>query len=107
MACHFRIATGDARVGQPEVMLGIIPGAGGTQRLFAGGVAHQRQPLGIELRQALLLAFHDDKRAWLECEFARHAGAHAPSATDDVVVFQIGDFSLHAAFPEDPDQFEF
>ena len=33
MACHFRIATGDARVGQPEVMLGIIPGAGGTQRL--------------------------------------------------------------------------
>ncbi|HEY1304007.1 MAG TPA: 3-hydroxyacyl-CoA dehydrogenase NAD-binding domain-containing protein [Vicinamibacterales bacterium] len=33
MACHFRIATGDARVGQPEVLLGIIPGAGGTQRL--------------------------------------------------------------------------
>jgi 3-hydroxyacyl-CoA dehydrogenase len=32
-ACHFRIATKDARVGQPEVMLGIIPGAGGTQRL--------------------------------------------------------------------------
>src|SRR5229473_2251447 len=33
MACHYRIATRDARVGQPEVMLGIIPGAGGTQRL--------------------------------------------------------------------------
>jgi 3-hydroxyacyl-CoA dehydrogenase len=33
MACHYRVATGDARVGQPEVMLGIIPGAGGTQRL--------------------------------------------------------------------------
>src|SRR4051812_22919771 len=32
-ACHFRVATRDARVGQPEVMLGIIPGAGGTQRL--------------------------------------------------------------------------
>jgi len=32
-ACHFRVATGDARVGQPEVLLGIIPGAGGTQRL--------------------------------------------------------------------------
>src|SRR4051812_45568313 len=32
-ACHFRVATTDARVGQPEVMLGIIPGAGGTQRL--------------------------------------------------------------------------
>src|SRR6478609_3608433 len=32
-ACHFRVAVKDARVGQPEVMLGIIPGAGGTQRL--------------------------------------------------------------------------
>ena len=33
MACHFRVATADARVGQPEVLLGLIPGAGGTQRL--------------------------------------------------------------------------
>src|SRR5690349_4898415 len=33
MACHFRMASSDARVGQPEVLLGIIPGAGGTQRL--------------------------------------------------------------------------
>src|SRR5437016_3151353 len=32
-ACHYRIATKDAKVGQPEVMLGIIPGAGRTQRL--------------------------------------------------------------------------
>src|SRR3984893_3823484 len=33
MACHYRVATKDATVGQPEVLLGIIPGAGGTQRL--------------------------------------------------------------------------
>jgi 3-hydroxyacyl-CoA dehydrogenase len=33
MSCHYRVATKDARVGQPEVLLGIIPGAGGTQRL--------------------------------------------------------------------------
>jgi len=33
LACHFRVATKDASVGQPEVLLGIIPGAGGTQRL--------------------------------------------------------------------------
>ena len=33
MACHYRVAAQDAKVGQPEVLLGIIPGAGGTQRL--------------------------------------------------------------------------
>jgi len=33
MACHFRIAAPRATVGQPEVALGIIPGASGTQRL--------------------------------------------------------------------------
>src|SRR5688500_12493434 len=33
MACHYRVAVPAARVGQPEVHLGIIPGAGGTQRL--------------------------------------------------------------------------
>ena len=33
MACHFRVAIADAKIGQPEVTLGLIPGAGGTQRL--------------------------------------------------------------------------
>jgi 3-hydroxyacyl-CoA dehydrogenase len=33
MACHYRVAISSAQVGQPEVKLGIIPGAGGTQRL--------------------------------------------------------------------------
>ncbi len=33
MACHYRVAAARAKVGQPEVTLGIIPGAGGTQRL--------------------------------------------------------------------------
>ncbi|MFN7996225.1 MAG: 3-hydroxyacyl-CoA dehydrogenase NAD-binding domain-containing protein [Bryobacteraceae bacterium] len=33
MACHYRVAVASAKVGQPEVLLGIIPGAGGTQRL--------------------------------------------------------------------------
>jgi len=34
MACHLRIAADGARLGQPEVNLGLIPGFGGTQRLL-------------------------------------------------------------------------
>jgi len=34
MACHMRVGTENAKFGQPEVNLGIIPGYGGTQRLI-------------------------------------------------------------------------
>ena len=34
MACHLRIAADTARVGQPEINLGLIPGFGGSQRLL-------------------------------------------------------------------------
>jgi 3-hydroxyacyl-CoA dehydrogenase len=45
MACHYRVAVPAAQVGQPEVKLGIIPGAGGTQRLpRLAGV-----PLAVEM----------------------------------------------------------
>jgi enoyl-CoA hydratase/carnithine racemase len=33
LACDFRVASDRARLGQPEILLGIIPGGGGTQRL--------------------------------------------------------------------------
>ncbi|MGE5170637.1 MAG: 3-hydroxyacyl-CoA dehydrogenase NAD-binding domain-containing protein [Rudaea sp.] len=33
LACHFRVATPDAQIALPEVKLGLLPGAGGTQRL--------------------------------------------------------------------------
>ncbi|WVM91841.1 enoyl-CoA hydratase-related protein [Halopseudomonas pachastrellae] len=33
VSCHYRIAVKSAKVGLPEVKLGLLPGAGGTQRL--------------------------------------------------------------------------
>ncbi len=33
LACHYRVAEASARVGLPEVLIGILPGGGGTQRL--------------------------------------------------------------------------
>jgi 3-hydroxyacyl-CoA dehydrogenase len=33
LACHFRVAAADARLGLPEIKLGLLPGAGGTQLL--------------------------------------------------------------------------
>ena len=55
MACTFRVASENARFGQPEVKLGIIPGYAGTQRLprlVGKGVAQQMiltgDPIGAE-----------------------------------------------------------
>ncbi len=45
MACHLRIASPNAKFGQPEVNLGIIPGYGGTQRL----IQHVGKGKAIEL----------------------------------------------------------
>src|SRR5215475_12378008 len=33
LACDWRVASAEAKLGQPEITLGVIPGAGGTQRL--------------------------------------------------------------------------
>jgi 3-hydroxyacyl-CoA dehydrogenase len=46
MACHCRLASPSAKVGLPEVKLGLIPGAGGTQRLpRLAGHGHHRMRL--------------------------------------------------------------
>jgi len=65
IACHYRVAVETALVGQPEVKLGLIPGAGGTQRLpRLAGVAQavemcvQGEPVGA--REALELGIVDE-----------------------------------------------
>lgn len=58
LACHYRVATSGAQVGLPEVKLGLLPGAGGTQRLpRVIGVEHALAMIvGGELRSSELLA---------------------------------------------------
>src|SRR5712692_8783659 len=64
MAGHYRVAAPSAQVGQPEVKLGIIPGAGGTQRLpRLAGVAKAAEMCAfgepISARDALALGIVD------------------------------------------------
>src|SRR5215467_9305792 len=48
LACHYRVAIASAQVGLPEVKLGILPGAGGTQRL--------PRLIGIEAALAIIVS---------------------------------------------------
>jgi len=59
-ACHIRIASRNAKFGQPEVGLGIIPGYGGTQRLvrLAGrGIATEMIATGEQMSAETALQF--------------------------------------------------
>ena len=56
LACHARVAARSARVGLPEVSLGLLPGAGGTQRaprLIGVAAALEMMALGQPMRAAL------------------------------------------------------
>jgi enoyl-CoA hydratase len=91
MACHYRVATADAKVGQPEVLLGIIPGAGGTQRFTrAVGKAVAMDVIlsgrTLSAREALdagLVARVVAREAWLEeaKRVAREIASKGPVAT--------------------------
>ncbi|HET9390450.1 MAG TPA: enoyl-CoA hydratase-related protein, partial [Steroidobacteraceae bacterium] len=81
LTCHFRVAAGTARVGLPEVKLGLLPGAGGTQRFtrLAGPEAaletitsgtHLPAQRALELGTIDALAEHAVAEA---IEFARRA----------------------------------
>src|SRR5271157_1404385 len=64
MAGHYRVSSPTAQVGQPEVKLGIIPGAGGTQRLprlvgFAKAVEMCAEGKPVSAREAAALGLID------------------------------------------------
>ena len=88
LACDFRIAADDARLGQPEISLGIIPGAGGTQRLarlvgpskakdlvFSGRFVAAAEALEIGLVDAVVPAA--DVYATARSMMARYVGGPA------------------------------
>ena len=65
MACDFRVAADSAKLGQPEVNLGIIPGGGGTQRLprlVGSGNAYKLLYTGelIEAAEAMRIGLVDE-----------------------------------------------
>jgi enoyl-CoA hydratase/carnithine racemase len=57
MACDLRVATPDARLGLPEAKLGVLPGAGGTQRL------PRLIPVGVATEMLMLGNYIDGERA--------------------------------------------
>jgi 3-hydroxyacyl-CoA dehydrogenase len=92
MAAHYRVAAPTAQLGQPEVKLGIIPGAGGTQRLprlvgVAKAVEMCAEGNPISAREALRLGLVD-RVVELDLvagalQFAREMGAKAAPKTRD------------------------
>ncbi|CAN7298244.1 enoyl-CoA hydratase-related protein [Terrabacter sp. LjRoot27] len=79
LACDFRVVADDAKLGQPEILLGIIPGAGGTQRLsrlvgasrakeiiFSGRFVDAQEALAIGLADKVVPAadVYSASRAW-------------------------------------------
>ncbi|HEY5056161.1 MAG TPA: enoyl-CoA hydratase-related protein [Acidobacteriaceae bacterium] len=90
MACTLRIAADNARLGQPEIRLGILPGYGGTQRLLrlvgrgaalkmmlTGTPIDAHEALRIGLVDEVVPAEHIDLRAM---ELARTLAAQPPLA---------------------------
>jgi 3-hydroxyacyl-CoA dehydrogenase len=89
LACHYRVAAPATRVGLPEVTLGIIPGAGGTQRLprligvdktleliLGGQPIDAKTALGLGILDALLDG--DIRAAAIEYAAALAAAGNGP-----------------------------
>jgi len=85
LACDLRVAADDARFGQPEILLGIIPGGGGTQRLPRLVGPSRAKDMVLTGRQVPAADVRDAALAWA-AELARGplvAQALAKRAIDD------------------------
>jgi 3-hydroxyacyl-CoA dehydrogenase len=106
LGCHYRIAVPSAKIGTPEVKLGLLPGAGGTQRLprvagieTAVEMCATGTPIGAE--RALEIGLIDrlsgeDSLASEAIAFAREMIAKGPRPTRDLPVR--GDVAAIEAF---------
>ena len=101
LACDFRIAASTARLGQPEINLGLIPGGGGTQRLprvvgsgqamrmvLTGAIIDAAEAQRIGLVELVLPA--DELRSGAQ-EIARQMAAKSP------IALQMGKAAVRAA----------
>src|SRR5712691_11797633 len=85
LACHYRVGVKDARFGLPEVKLGLLPGAGGTQRL----------PRVVGVEKALSMMVSGDpiraeealKHGLIDEIVEGGGGGQAPALRDAGVVF--------------------
>jgi 3-hydroxyacyl-CoA dehydrogenase len=85
LACHYRIAVDGTQLGLPEVLLGLIPGAGGTQRLprligLEAALDHITTGRPMDARAALALGAID---AVIESDLTSGAIAFARRVTKD------------------------
>jgi enoyl-CoA hydratase len=117
LACTFRIAGDDAKFGQPEVKLGVIPGYGGTQRLprlvgrgaalkmlLTGGIIDAQEALRIGLVDEVVPTAELMQRAEA---LAKEIAAQAPLAVAEAirVVNEGLDLPLEAGLLREAEQF--
>lgn len=111
MACHFRVASDNAKFGQPEVNLGLIPGYGGTQRLIqligkgkAAELLMTADMIGAQeaLQLGLVNYVTSPEELLGKCkELLQKIGSKAPLAIAKVIS------CVRAHFDEDVDGFKF
>ena len=97
LACHYRVAAADAQLGLPEVKLGLLPGAGGTQRLpraigveralnmiVSGKPVRAEELRDTALLDAVVAADQDLRAAAVEFARALVAGGRGPKRLRDL-----------------------